>query len=167
MIDSQQLSHVQRNTNALLMISAAAIWLALFGPAWTYLPATATTPATTLNFADLAALNAANPSGLQAAFYDWVAWAFAALTTVAVIVAFRSGRRVTGAVCALIGVLQLLITVFVTVKAAPDLSVLFSSLPNTRLGTVLFLGSMLALIFAGFQRLRFTRLDRRANLLAA
>ncbi|MGW4533689.1 hypothetical protein ACWEOI_22350 [Nocardia sp. NPDC004340] len=167
MVEAQQLSHVQRNTNALLVISAAAIWLALFGPAWTYAPATATTPATALNFADLAALNAANPSGLQVAFYGWVAWTFAALTTAAVIIAFRSGKRLTGAACALIGGVQLLITVFVTVKAAPDMSVLFASLPNTRLGTVLFLGSMLALIFAGFQRLRGTRLDLEAGLLAA
>ncbi len=167
MDNSQQLSRAQRNNNALLIISVVAVWWALLGPVWTYVPATATTPATTLTFADLAAMNAANPSGLQVAFYQWVAWSFAALTTITVLVVLRSGRRATGAGCALIGLFQLLVTVFVTVRAAPNLSVLLSGLQYTRLGTVLFLGSMLTLTVAGFQRLRYAQPVAEQKLIAA
>ncbi|WP_174187255.1 hypothetical protein [Nocardia barduliensis] len=167
MNNSHEVSHAQRNNNALLIISVVAVWWALLGPVWTYVPATATTPAATLTFADLAALNTANPSGLQAAFYQWVAWVFAALTTITVVVVLRSGRRATGAGCALIGLLQLLVTLYVSAEAAPDLSVLLSSLQYTRLGTVLFLGSMLTLTYAGFQRLRYAQPAREANLVAA
>ncbi|AHH19183.1 hypothetical protein NONO_c43990 [Nocardia nova SH22a] len=167
MDNSQQLSRVRRNSDALLIISVVAVWWALLGPVWTYVPATATTPATTMTFADLAAANALNPSGLQVAFYQWVAWAFAGVTTITALVVLRFGRRVTGAGCALIGLLQLLVTVFVTVKAAPDLSVLLSGLKYTRLGTVLFLGSMLTLAVAGFQRLRYAQPVTEPKLVAA
>ena len=157
MDNAQQISLRQPNDNALLVISVVAAWWALLGPVWTYVPASTTTPATALNFADLAAMNAVNPSGLQVAFYQWVAWVFAALTTITALVVFRSGRRATGAGCALIGLLQLFVTVFVTVQAAPDWSALFSSLQYTRLGTVLFLGSMLTLTVVGLRRLRETK----------
>ncbi|MFF0496502.1 hypothetical protein ACFYU5_08875 [Nocardia aobensis] len=167
MNDSQPLSRVQRNTDTLLIISVVAVWWALLGPVWTYVPATATTPATTLTFADLTAMNAANPSALQVAFYQWVAWTFAALTTITALIVLRNRRRATGAGCALVGLLQLLITLFVTVKAAPDLSVLLSSLQYTRLGTVLFLGSMVTLTVAGFQRLRYAQPAREPKLVAA
>ncbi|MFD6452337.1 hypothetical protein ACFWF3_16270 [Nocardia sp. NPDC060220] len=135
------------------MVSVGAIWLALLGPAWTYVPASPATPAMTLNFADLAVLNANNPSGLQAAFYHWVAWAFAASTTVVVLVAVRAGNRVGGLLCAVTGTVQLVLTLFVMVEAAPDLSALVAGLPYARLGTVLFLGSMAALGYSGLRRL--------------
>ncbi|AHH20055.1 putative transmembrane protein [Nocardia nova SH22a] len=153
MTSSQHYSRARRTPAALLIISAVTIWIALFGPVWTYLPATTTTPATTLTFADLTAASAFSPDGLQAAFYQWIAWLFAALTTATVIVALRSRRKTAGIACALVGTLQLLFTIFVNVSAAPQMSALLSALPYTRLGTILFLGSMVALIIAGAQLL--------------
>ena len=153
MVNQQNRTRARRKSDTLLVVSVGAIWLALLGPAWNYVPPTSTTPSVTLNFADLVALNANNPSALQAAYYQWIAWAFAAITTVVVLIATRVGSRTGGLLCVVTGVVQLLVTMFVMIAAAPDLSVLMSGLPYARLGTVLFLGSMLTLIYAGLRRL--------------
>ncbi|MEH6822025.1 MAG: hypothetical protein V7706_19000 [Dietzia psychralcaliphila] len=143
-----------RTVQVLRLVSVVAVWVALLGPAWAYVPATTSTPPTSVTFADLVAVNSTNPNALQAAFYGWIAWVFAVLTTTLVIAAIRFTSRIWAIVTVVCGAVQLLITMLVSAQAAPSLSALLSSLPYTRSGTVLFLGSMICLICAGILSLR-------------
>ncbi|MFI6309795.1 hypothetical protein ACIBEK_06620 [Nocardia fusca] len=92
-------------------LSAAALWIALLGPTWAYIPATQTTPPANMNFADFIALNASlAPGGSQDAFYSWGAWLFAILATVLAI--FSGQRRIgVGVVATTIGIVQLVVSV--------------------------------------------------------
>lgn len=68
----------------LALLCALSLWVALFGPAWAYVPAQPQTqiPAMSPNFAEMAAAAGQSPSGLQQAFFGSLAWALALITTI-------------------------------------------------------------------------------------
>ncbi|TQC42994.1 hypothetical protein EEB14_45560 [Rhodococcus sp. WS4] len=133
-------------------LAAAALWIALLGPAWAYIPATPTTPAANMNFADLVALNESlSPGGLQDAFYSWGAWLFATIAAVLALVAGRS-RASVGIIAAAAG-LAMLVVFLLASKGEATVAMLFDALPYTRVGSVLFLIGTVLLTASGVARL--------------
>ncbi|MFC9665589.1 hypothetical protein ACFVJ5_35640 [Nocardia sp. NPDC127606] len=138
-------------------LAAAALWIALLGPAWAYIPATPTMPAVNMNFADFVALDAALPTGgLQHAFYSWGAWLFAALATVLAILIDRLrtsvGMTSMGMVAIALGLIQLVVSVL-ALKGEAAMSVLLGNLPYLRVGSALFLIGIFLLTASGVARL--------------
>ena len=144
-------------------LAAAALWIALLGPAWAYIPATSTTPAANMNFADFVALNAAlSPGGLQHAFYSWGAWLFAILATMLAI--FPGQRRIgVGVAAVALGIVQLVVSVL-AIKGEATAAMMLESLPYTRVGSVLYLSGIGLLIASGVVQLVSVRASRIATI---
>ncbi|WP_174188584.1 hypothetical protein [Nocardia barduliensis] len=144
----------QQTVNRFLVAAIVAQWLALLGPSWVYIPPTAAAPAAYLSFADLMAISEVSATGLQAAFYQWIAWMFALVTTVIAIVAVRSRSTAAGLLCVAAGLVQVVVVLAVNGAAAPSLTAALQSVGYTRIGTVLFIGGAVLLIVAGVKQAR-------------
>ena len=144
-------------------LAAAALWVALLGPAWAYIPATPTTPAANMNFADFIALNATlQTGGLQHAFYSWGAWLFAVLATALALLAGRR-RASVGIAATALGIVQLVVSLW-AVKGNATVAVLLGNLPYMRVGSVLFLIGILLLTASGVVRLVSVRTSSAATV---
>lgn len=130
--------------------SAAFVWLGLLGPAWTYVPPQpqGNVPAADLSFAALSAAVAGTGSGVQAAYFGWLAWVFAFGTTVLAILLIRTGQPLVAALCIGVGALEPAVTVL-AVKGPLPWSVFVDGLADVRLGAALTLSGFVLLIAAG------------------
>ncbi|WP_433622153.1 hypothetical protein [Nocardia sp. CA-120079] len=115
------------------------------------------------NFAQLIPIMQNSPSTLQAAFFGWMAWLFALIATVLVIVAARSATPVVGGVCVLVGIAESVITIL-ALKGTEPWSAVFDSLQFIRVGAVMFVIGMIALIVAGVRCLVGAQAGRYASL---
>ncbi|MFC0449177.1 hypothetical protein [Rhodococcus jostii] len=140
---------------------AAAVWGALLGPAWTYVPAQpqANVPAAELSFAALAAATAESTSSVQVAYFSWLAWAFAVVTTALMILLAITRNLLIAALSVVAGAFQLVVTVL-AVKGPLPWSVFFEGLPNIRIGAVLALSAIALLIAGGVFVLTATKPSR-------
>ncbi|AHH17470.1 hypothetical protein NONO_c26780 [Nocardia nova SH22a] len=138
-----------RTTTTLAGLSVLAIWLGLFGPAWQFAPGNgAGTASTEYNFAGLVAAYEHGSNALQSAFFLWLAWFLALLTTVVVLVAARSWNPFVGAAAVVAGVVQMLVTMF-AFKGDGSWADLIGGFHYTRLGAVLFYAGFVLLIVVG------------------
>ncbi|MEV0550638.1 hypothetical protein AB0H98_27855 [Nocardia salmonicida] len=138
-------------------LAAGALWIALLGPAWAYIPATPTNPSANMNFADFVALNAAMPAGgLQDAFYSWNAWLFAALATALILLGRRRRTKSAGIVAVVLGLVQLVVSVL-ALKGEATVAMMVDNLPYLRIGSALFVIGIFLLIASGVVRLASSR----------
>ncbi|WP_330231091.1 hypothetical protein OHA40_00525 [Nocardia sp. NBC_00508] len=105
-------------------------------------------PAMSLNFAEMAAGAGQSPSGLQQAFFGWIAWALALITTILALLATRWSSRILGGLCILVGLAELVLTAY-GIKGTTTWSAVIDGMENMRLGGVLYLFGLVLLIQIG------------------
>ncbi|WP_131816836.1 hypothetical protein [Nocardia salmonicida] len=101
-----------------------------------------------LNFAEMAAGAGQSPSGLQQAFFGWMAWAFALISTILALLATRWAGRLLGILCIVVGVAELVLTTY-GMKGAMTWSAMSEGTGNMRLGGVLYLLGLFLIIPIG------------------
>ena len=153
-----------RTYTILAVVSPIAVWLGLLGPAWAYVPAddTTGTASSEMNFAALAAVNSESANSIQAAYFTWGAWLFAAVTTVLAVLAVRVGGRALGGVCVLAGLVQVVVTVL-AMKGSLSWGTLIGGFENTRAGAALVFIGFLSLVALGALALRGATANSRAR----
>lgn len=144
---------------AAVAIGGVLLMVSLLGLDWSYVPASPETgtSATSLSFQDLNAATAASPSGLQAAFFGWFAWAlFGALIILAVATLLTNSPAVA-IVTAVSGVIVLVLTTL-ALKGPMTWGQTIEGLPNTRLGCYLaIIGVLVVTIYGVIKSVRGLR----------
>ena len=141
---------VSRIAVAAAVAGVIAVWTALSGPVWTYVPAQPQLdlPAMGLTFGDLATAATTSPSAIQSAYFGWLAWVFAVLTSLLALWVLVGRNRLAALATVAAAVAQLIVTVL-AVKGPLTWSVFFEGVPNIRVGAVLALGGIVLLFLTG------------------
>lgn len=134
----------------LAWLCALMMWLGILGPAWNYSPgsAAANLPPAVLDFAGMAAVLQNGPPVIQAAFFGWMAWVFALVTTILALLAIRGANAILGGACIVIGIAELVLTVF-GFKGSATWATVFDTIEYVRIGAVMFVVGILLLIAIG------------------
>jgi hypothetical protein len=132
------------------LLSLAATWNGLLGPAWSFVPAqpATRTPATNLNFAELASFSESTPSTFQT-YFNVLAWVLAGAVTVLTIYTNRGHGLVWGLVSALTGTVSLVLTLL-ALHSLPTPENAWHTMTSIRLGAALTLFGATALVRAGY-----------------
>lgn len=140
-------------TYVAIAIGPVLLLLSLLGPGWVHVPANpvAKTPATTMSFADLHDLVSSGvvpTTGVQEAYYDWLAWTLASAAVLAAVLLAVTDHGITAGVLLVVGALGLVFTAL-AVKGVQTWGHVFDQLDLIRLGGCLVIIGFLAVLLSG------------------